>query len=59
MIYLANAVVIVGNQLFKLKMHNNVLSYCSTVVVQGALSLVLVFADLHVIDSSSYTVGYT
>ena len=30
-------VMVVGNQLFKLKMHNLVLSYCSTVVVQGAL----------------------
>ena len=40
LIYLANAVLANGNQLFKLKMHNDVLSYCSTMVVQEALSLV-------------------
>ena len=42
LIYLANTIVVNGNQLFMLKMHNNVLSYCST----GSIVIGVVFAEL-------------
>ena len=42
LIYLANTVVVSGNQLFMLKMHKNVLSYRST----GSIVIGVVFAEL-------------
>ena len=42
LIYLSNTVVVNGNQLFMLKMHNNVLNYCST----ESIAIGVVFAEL-------------
>ena len=41
LIYLANTVVVNGNQLFMLKMHNSVLNYCST----GSIVIGVAFAE--------------